>query len=256
MKLIREIFFITILFTGTTIFLLQSGCKNTQTTGVQLANDSIVKNLQGEGNTLTFSFIAGRAHNHPTFAIWLETMEGEFIQTLFVTKALASGFFNYGEISDNEWDRKAGIATRPAALPYWLHKKGEINSSGQILPTPENPIADVYSGATPPESFVLKVKSEKMLPQKFRVLVEINQSWDWNEYWTNSRYPDNAEYKTSCQPAVVYAVTVELNSSIKEFFLNPIGHSHYAGENGNLFTDLSTLTSALQIMKSMKVSVE
>jgi polyphosphate kinase len=38
--------------------------------------------------------------------------------------------------------------------------------------------------------------------------------------------------------------------------LNPIGHGHYSGKNGKLFTDLSSLTTALKIVKSLKVKVK
>ena len=35
-----------------------------------------------------------------------------------------------------------------------------------------------------------------------------------------------------------------------------IGHSHYSGKDGNLYPDLSTLTTAVQIVKSIKVVIE
>ena len=39
----------------------------------------------------------------------------------------------------------------------------------------------------------------------------------------------------------------------KAYTLNPIGHSHWAGGSGELFTDLSTLTTALQIAERVQV---
>ncbi|HDP68410.1 MAG TPA: hypothetical protein ENN20_07935 [Candidatus Marinimicrobia bacterium] len=85
--------------------------------------------------------------------------------------------------------------------------------------------------------------------------MEINQTWDSNHYWTNNKYPDDLEYFTSLQPALVYAVTIDLDSGISEYFLNPIGHSHYSGKNGLLYTDLTTFTTALQIAKKIIVRV-
>ena len=52
---------------------------------------------------------------------------------------------------------------------------------------------------------------------------------------------------SSAKPAVLEAPKIELK---------PIGHSHYAGENGELFTDLSTLSTALKIAKKITVSVK
>jgi hypothetical protein len=35
-----------------------------------------------------------------------------------------------------------------------------------------------------------------------------------------------------------------------------IGHSHYSGKDGNLYTDVSTLTTALDIARSIVVKIE
>jgi hypothetical protein len=73
-------------------------------------------------------------------------------------------------------------------LPYWLHKQtnGNIHSV-----SPQNPLVpDAVSGATPKGSFTIETAVSKQLPNKFRVLLEINQAWDWNEYYTNAKYPE------------------------------------------------------------------
>ena len=38
--------------------------------------------------------------------------------------------------------------------------------------------------------------------------------------------------------------------------MKPIGHGHPTGETGELFTDLSTLTTALQIADSVVVKIK
>jgi len=135
-------------------------------------------------------------------------------------------------------------AIRPAALPYWVNR-AELNK-GKI-PDKESPVADAYTGATPEASVRLDVQTIEMLPISFRVLLEVNQPWDWNAYWNNDKYLDEPDYKTSAQPSVVYAVTINLESMQDKFFLNPIGHGHYSGKDGILYTDLSNLTTALEI---------
>jgi hypothetical protein len=115
---------------------------------------------------------------------------------------------------------------------------------------------DTVTGATPLNNFVLHTRTEPLKVQQFKVLFEINQSWDWNKYWTNYKFPGNEDYKSSCQPAVVYAATIHLADSQKHYPLKPIGHSHYAGENGKLYKDLSTITSALHIADSIWVEIE
>jgi len=213
----------------------------------------LATNQQGEGTEIEIYFMEGPAFYYPLMAIWVEDMDGNYLQTLYVAESIAKGVFNYGEIRDNRWVN--GAKRRPAALPYWGHKRGVKANDGLYLPTPQNPIADAYTGATPTSGFVLKTKADNPLPVHFKVLFEINQSWDWNKYWTNNKFPDDEHYKTSSQPAVVYAATIDLKSEQEIYKMKPIGHSHYSGTDGNLYPDLSTLTTALQIADKIRVRI-
>lgn len=40
------------------------------------------------------------------------------------------------------------------------------------------------------------------------------------------------------------------------YLMKPVGHSHYSGKTGELFTDLGTLTTALEIADSIIVKIE
>ena len=115
---------------------------------------------------------------------------------------------------------------------------------------------DAITGATPKGDFILKTRTTQILPEKFRIMLEINQPWDWNEYWHNNLYPTDSDYKTSCQPALVYSTIVDTKSNIKTFYLNPIGHSHYSGKDGNLYTDLTTISTAKNIINKVSVSIK
>jgi len=86
--------------------------------------------------------------------------------------------------------------------------------------------------------------------------MEINQPWDWNEYWNNTLYTDELDYKSSCQPAVVYSALVDFDGPAMEIAMKPVGHSHYSGKNGELYTDLSTITTALHIAEVIKVTLK
>ena len=192
-------------------------------------------------------FIKGEAFNHPSFAIWTEDLEGDYIETLYVTEYVAKGKFKYGEIEPGRWKAEPGEARRPATLPYWAHKRNVKAPDGLYIPSPETPVPDAITSATPKNNFKLETATSYSRNAKFRVLMEINQAWDSNEYWTNSQYPDNNDYFGSLQPALVYAVTIDPVNPDDEYYLNPIGHSHPTGENGKLFTDLTTLTTAKKI---------
>jgi hypothetical protein len=244
--------------TITAALLFSSSCtyRNPSAVEHKLPTEIITSNLQVTGTALQIEFYKGPAHNHPTFAIWTEDLEGNFLQTLFVTRYLATGIFGYGELEPGKWKPEPGWNIRPAALPYWNHKRFGDPYAEPALPSPENPVPEAISGATPRSGFILQTKTDSPQNHKFRLLLEINQTWDWNDYWTNNKYPDDLNYKSSCQPAVVYAVTIDLDSNTKTYYMNPIGHSHYSGKDGNLYTDLSTLTTALQIVDKIIVKVK
>lgn len=205
---------------------------------------------EGKGQ-LSVNLIKGEFYNHPTFVIWEEDMDGNYLKTIFITKSYASGIYGHEMIGDSVWRNTSGTSIQPAALPYWTFKKGKINDK-DFVPTPDNPFVDAYSGATPSQNFKFETGSNTG-KDSYRVLLEINQTADWNNYWTNNKYPDNTAYKHSAQPSIIYAVTINTEDTI--FYMNPIGHGDPKGETGKLFTNLSTLTSVKEILESVKVEI-
>jgi len=242
MKMIR--FSLTILIT-----VVLASCKVSQNTSeMTVYNDSIV--IQS-GQMLRLNINKGKAFNHPTFVVWQEDLEGNFLRTVFITKSYATGIFGHANVGDSVWLNKPGRSIQPSALPYWTNKKGLINGK-TLVPTPENPYLDAYSGATPTGDFELRT-AVSMKDEEYRILLEVNQPWDWNNYWTNSKFGNNHAYKHSAQPSLIYAVTVNRTDSV--FYLNPIGHGEPIGENGKLFTDLSTISTAKDIFSELKVTI-
>jgi hypothetical protein len=208
-------------------------------------------NVSGQGPALYLDFRKGPAHNHPSFVLWAEDFNGNYIQTLFISKAVGSGIYEHGDPSSGHWE--PGEIRRPASLPYWSHRRGIRAADGLYVPSPGNPVPDAYTGATPPGDFGIYARFDKETPQKLRIYFEINQTWDWNEYWTNNKYPDDEEYKTSCQPALIYMCEVDLGNPLPEYSMKVIGHSHHAGRSGELYKDLSTISTALEIVNSLIV---
>ena len=210
-------------------------------------------NTSGTGPEIEVKFYGGSSLYYPLMAVWLEDEQGGYIQTMFVPKTIATGTFRYGSDSSGKWVEAPKRA--PQTLPYWSHKRGIKASDGLYMPEPENPVPDAYSGATPTTSFTLTARADKPLPEKFRVMFEINQNWDWNKYWTNDKFPGDKNYLNSAQPAVVYESIVDQKALQDSYIMKPIGHSHPTGQMGELFTDLSTLTTALQIADSIIVKI-
>lgn len=211
-------------------------------------------NLNGTGQKITIEFHKGKYFSHPLIAIWVTTTDNQYIQTLYVSQSIATGIYEYGKAENGKWF--PGEHRRIASLPYWSYSRNVKESDGLYLPTPKTPIVDAYTGATPQNNFILNTKLDKPSHGKMILLFEINQPFDFNNYWLNQKYNENKDYRTSGQPSIIYAVSIDLDSKIKEYYLNPIGHGSPTGEDGILYTDLSGFTTALQIAEKIKVIIE
>jgi hypothetical protein len=216
-------------------------------------SEVIRTNMDGSGQKIVLTVTIGKEHNYPMMAAWVEDMDGNFVQTIYVNESVATGFFKYAVKNGGEWE--PGEAVRPASLPVWAHSRGVDSGDGHFMPTKENPVPDAYTSATPLADFAVYSRSDKPLKGKYKVFFEINQSWDWNDYWTNGKFPDDPEYKTSSQPSVVYAAEIDLDNPQEIYVMKPVGHGHYSGKDGRIYSDLETITTALEIVESVTVSI-
>ena len=216
----------------------------------------VTTNLAGRGNALLLEITQGEAYNHPSLAVWAEDLEGNYLETLFVTQYVARGIYGHGQLGPGKWDNKAGAARRPATLPYWAHKRNVKAPDGLFIPSPENPVPDALTAATPGGSFRLHSRLTGSREARFRILLEINQAWDANAFWTNGRFPGDNDYFGSLQPSLVYAGVIDPAHPEETVFLNPIGHGHPSGRDGHLYTDLTTLTTAREILHSVRVNIK
>ena len=250
----KGLYSITLISAALLAILSLSFCNPKKEVATQVQGEIIETNINGKGVQIELSFIKGEEHNHPLMVVWTEDMNGKYLETLFVAESIGTGIFDHANKNTGDWE--PGPVRRPAALPYWGHKRGYQGKDGYYIPDPENPMPDAVTGPTPTGNFTLKSRATSENLKQFRILLEINQSWDWNSYWTNSKYPDDLNYKTSSQPAIVYSAVIDLTMGIKEYTLAPMGHSHYSGADGSLNPDLSTLTTAKQIVESITLKVD
>lgn len=256
MKIIQSYkFFAGILLSATLAFTISS-CNSSKKNASALEARSVdtIQLVSADNHcNIILDFEKGKAHNHPTFALWLADANGKYIETLFVTRAIGQGVFNYGDKSGDHW--KPGAVRRPAALPVWSHARGVKASDGLYVPDEGTRVADAMSGATPKGNFELIAGSNLESGKTYKLRFEINQTWDWNNYWTNNKYPDDANYKTSCQPSLVYEAEFKSGNSPQTLELKPIGIGHYSGKDGEIYPDLNTLTTAMAIASSVKVKI-
>ncbi len=234
--------------------LTLNSCSSSRLTALPPKPDTLLTNPEEQGALIAFHFEKGASSNHPLMALWIEDTTGKYIQTLYVAESIAKGTYGHGDASAGKW--MPGPLRRPATLPVWAHSRGVREDDGYYIPTAGTALPDAVTGATPPGDFVVISRLLQNNPSVVDVYFEINQSWDWNEYWTNNKYPDDEEYKTSCQPALVYRARINLSVPGATAGLDLIGHGHYAGKDGEIYTDLSTITTAKNITKKAWVKIE
>lgn len=192
-------------------------------------------------------FMGIKKKNPPQIAVWIEDTAGNYMTTIYASHKIAT----------ESWMANGGNR-RKEALPVWCFARGVQASDGLYLPTKKEPLVDGITGATPQESFDLKITPLGDLRQ-FVVKIELNHSTDWND-----NYPENAKEGESNysggkggsgQPAVVYAASVDLNLNQEEYTAVLMGHSSPDGSDGNIYPDISALTSALNMVKEIKINV-
>jgi hypothetical protein len=221
----------------------------------RIVYQSLATNAAARGIALELDARKGKTFDYPLFAVWIEDLQGKFLQTLYVSKVIGTSVFQAGREENGEW--VPDVVRRPEALPYWGHRRGIRAKDGYFLPDASTQVPDVLTGATPTESFRLRTRTDDPLTA-FRIYLEVNQSFDWNDYFSKTRFPDDAIYSGSGangQPSVVYAAAIDLSQPITHYALNVVGHGHPGGHNGELEVDLSRMTTALEILDGVTIKI-
>lgn len=213
------------------------------------SNDLKITLPKGESWLHDFPLFLGISRkNPPQIAIWLEDNDGNYLSTVYVTHKIAT----------QSW-LMAGKNRRKEALPHWCYSRGVKYDDGLYLPTKKEPFTDGLTGATPHSGFDVKMQPADGLKQ-FRIKIEINHSTDFNESYPKSAQEGDDNYsggkEGSGQPAVVYAADIDLTSGVTSYVASLIGHSSPDGSNGQLYTDTSSLTSALKIVEQITITIQ
>lgn len=206
--------------------------------------DLIIRIEQGDNWIHDFKLPVGTKKNTPQIAVWTEDTTGQYLSTLYVTRKAAT----QGWIA-------AGGNRRKEALPRWCHQRGIPYADGLYLPTKDQPLPDALTGATPKGSFSVGCQPDNQ--KKIRILVEVNHSTDFNGVYSADLEPGDPHYsggkEGSGQPALVYMAEVDLDSTDSVFEARLMGHSSPDGSDGDLYTDMEGIDSALGILRSVTV---
>jgi len=164
--------------------------------------------------------------NPPQFAAWIEDDQGNYISTITATEKSVK----------KNW-KSAPKDGRPEALPVWNQRR-QNNSE-----------VDTVSSSTPKKSMDIQADNNSLINgQEYIIFLEVNHSFDYNEYWTKENAGVNG------QPSLIYSAKFIAGTSGK-IQLTPIGHGSIDGSNGDIIYELDTFSTALTIIKTVTVTI-
>ena len=218
-------------------------------------------NVAETGTKLDIYFYGGSEFTvyNALYTLWVEDMNGAFMHDLFVCNAPGTNVYPFG----------ANWAARPQGVPYWTHKAciedpyGHVgnpahNTAGMYLALPTvdamggPPIPadlDAVTGATRRVNFELQTARKNDGISQFQVLLEIDQSYDYNTFF------NSASYDPGGQPSLVYCVTINTNSNQRFYTMSLLGAGEAWGNDGALH-DTVNCTTALNIVGTVIVHVK
>jgi hypothetical protein len=162
---------------------------------------------------------------HPQIACWLETQDGKYVGTLYVTaKGAKKNFFS-------------APAGRPEALPVRYHLQGS-----------QGPAADAVSGATSGgrAEHVAQLPTP-LAPGRYVAFLEVNRSYDYNERFTKKNSGVNG------QPSIIYRAEIEVGKDGSKAVFSPVGMGSDDGADGRIQPGLDGITTAIKLIDTAEI---
>lgn len=163
----------------------------------------------------------------PQVAVWVETPDGAFIDTLYVTARGEQG----------NW-RAAPKEGRPEALPVWSRLKNEA-ADAVSAPTTVGATVSYGNGL-----------AADLPAGRYVIMLETNRSYDWNDSYTKKNAGVNG------QPSIVYRAELTRGGDRDEATFLPVGTGSVDGSDGDIRVGLEDIDTALKLFSSMAVSYE
>ena len=188
----------------------------------------------------------------PQIAVWIETMDGRYVETLYLTSRIAKSDFR----NVNPFDKT--VIRRPEGLPVWGKRSGIVGSDGLRIPDHQSSTFDGVSAATPLGDHEIQFALGKLDGDKrYRLWLEVNRSYDFNAFYSRDRFPDDPIYSgsgSSGQPSLLYSAEINIDRP-GHSVLSLQGRGHHSGAHGDIVSDTSNITTAKQIIDFALASV-
>lgn len=176
---------------------------------------------------------------YPQIVFWMESPEGDYFETLYVTGADGKGFRNATK-------KQLGEGFYKMCFPVWADR---MKKAGQNLPSKETPYTDALTSATPQSSFDLDIHTGPLsTPLVF--YAEINKSMDYNQTYTK----ENSDWMG--QPSVLYSVRVDSVVHGSVYPMKLAGYCKGSVGNPEISTDFKPLDTALTLVQDIQVSFQ
>lgn len=264
---------------GQTLKAADKGNDDTELTFIERQ----IEMVDAAGQSVTIELKKGPYFMWPQYAIWLETLSGEFVQPLYVTRSIATNNFTNkvtkkdpnqvfnshllmgptpiagSALQGSEDPDSKDTRMRPESLPVFLHQLAAKSSNGYFVPTDNRLEVDGFSGATMTDNFIYTITLPETLRGQYRLRLEINHSFDFNKYYSSDRFPDDEIYSGdgfSAQPSVIYESVIDFDQPDNLNQMALIGHGHHSGKDGAIYPDTSNLTTALALVDRVLVSIK
>ena len=161
---------------------------------------------------------------YPQVAVWVETVDGAYMGTIYVT----------GKAEKKNWIA-APASGRPEALPVWSHLKKDM--------------LDAVSAATSKGATLRDSDLASRLPAgNYVIMLETNRSYDYNSTYTE------ATSGVCGQPSLVYRALLSVGKGSSQVFFEPIGTGSLDGSDGAIRKGLSGIDSALSLYSKMAIA--
>jgi len=222
---------ITLVFLVGSLLYLSFSCQTPKEKSAKEIHDSMELIIEpGDCWFEKTAFFIFSMKKTPQIAAWIEDEGGQYISTITVTGRSAKG----------NW-RSAPKTGRPEALPVWFHKRQNNSLSDDI---------DTVTSATPKGSVNVKIDKGLLISGNiYNVYLEINHSFDYNDYWTNDNSGVNG------QPSLIYHTQFTAGEPCHESLV-PTGHGSIDGSDGIIIGNTENFTSALNIVKNAFIAWE